>query len=140
MKAGRAFERKVAKLFSCAPDFHHGQWIEFQDSGQYHMAQPDIFFRRSRGKLFIAEVKVSFTENAFIQLFDLYQPLLEYIYAISASKVVPFVVCKHLTEEAFRLSRLVHTPFSMLQDLAEVEPGMVLTWDGKSQIPTGARR
>jgi hypothetical protein len=60
-----------------------GPWIEFytEESNERRYCQPDgVLIEIPRGRITIVEVKYSHTELAYWQLFDLYLPVLQFLF------------------------------------------------------------
>lgn len=93
---GKTFERTIYRRL-CAvlnpADIHYGEWIRFEDSTGKHYAQPDIFIVGEK-RIWLIEVKLSQTPNAFAQMRLLYKPLLEKLFP--EKDIVIVQVCKNL--------------------------------------------
>ena len=86
-KMGLKYEKQVQRLFATAgaqgdsnPAPLYGPWIRYEDGGGTFYAQPDIVIPHKTFTL-IVECKLSFRQRrAYIQLNDLYRPLLQWLY------------------------------------------------------------
>lgn len=86
--AGLAYEKKLGKLLP--PEAKHGLWIKFEDAFGPGWCQPDYIFAWHR-RLVVLEAKLSYTEDAWSQLENLYLPLVSFIaekpaYGVQACK------------------------------------------------------
>lgn len=115
---GKTYERTIYRLLKRAldleADLNYNPWIGFTDSTGTHYCQPDIYIVLP-GYVLLLEVKLTQTENAEVQLLDLYAPLLEHIYS---RPVVTVQVCKNLRYkpkfeiQALREARLPGIPYT----------------------------
>lgn len=75
------------------PMAHHGQWFEFWDKNGRGYCQPDIVFR-SKGNIYIIEVKLTDIDQAERQLIELYIPVVSKALGETARGII---VTKYLT-------------------------------------------
>ncbi len=100
-RRGMTFQRKATrqltqllKLHAPSLKLFPAAWVEFSDAEGRGFAQPD-FFAVGAGHVWLFEFKLTQTPVAFLQMEELYTPLLEAIYGLP---VVQVQVCKNLTE------------------------------------------
>ena len=98
---GLAYERKfgrylhrVASRCLARHEVRSGQWIEFEDSNGRGNAQPDHILATQEA-LWIFENKLTYTEEGWHQLNDLYSPLCRELWDLPQILVL---VCKNLGE------------------------------------------
>ena len=77
--SGLAYERKVNKILRENYSAITSQWIHFSDINGYGYAQPDAFIEKDTFVLCI-EIKLKENSVGYLQMFQLYRPLLEHIY------------------------------------------------------------
>jgi hypothetical protein len=76
-------------------------WWEYRDVGGIGWCQTD-FFGKAKEWAIILETKLTWTQDAEDQLYELYVPVVACALGISRSQVLPIVVCKYLTCSASR--------------------------------------
>ncbi len=69
------------------------QWIRFEDAGGEGFAQPDVFVQTPK-EIIIFECKRTWTLKAWVQLYDLYMPLVHRAVGLRPTKCIQ--VCKNL--------------------------------------------
>ena len=97
-----------------------GVWIEFADANGHGYAQADFVGESAAGP-FVAEAKLTWTTEAYVQLRGLYLPLLRAIYHRSVGAVI---VCANLTKETPR----AEVAGSLLEALARAAKGEIPVW------------
>jgi len=119
---GVAFEKAVAESegFGHA---RHGMWLGYEDVNGIGFAQPDFVFAGGSdgtSALVVAEVKLTWTTQAYRQLRRLYWPLLQ---LLVGAPIGGIVVCQGLTRE----SPKGHVVGSIAEALciARSEPGVI---------------
>lgn len=82
---GIRYEKLVqAHLTEAEPCYLDSPWLRFLDADGWHWCQPDgIHFDFSRGIITIVEVKYQHTPDAWVQLLELYGPVLQCIFPAS---------------------------------------------------------
>ena len=78
-RRGVLYERSCHRMLEglCGDAYVPSPWIRFQTSEGLRWAQPDgVLFDISKGRITIIEIKYSHTEQAWVQLSDLYSPLM----------------------------------------------------------------
>lgn len=116
---GKTYERTILRCLKRAflePDrIHYNEWLGYTDASGSNFCQPDIYVVLPSYVLLL-EVKLTQTEDAEIQLRDLYRPLLEALYS---RPVVMVQVCKNLR----------YKPINAISSLREAcEPGKLYTY------------
>lgn len=116
--AGLRYEKLLGEeLARRGLHFVRGPWIEFFDSNGRGFAQPDFVVFGEGDDWLVLEAKLSQTQAAFAQLFDLYVPLLAHLHP--EQEFVPLQVCKYLRE-----------PGPIIEDLSAAKPGAIWHWLG----------
>lgn len=72
--AGLRYERLFARQF---PQSLHGQWFEYEDRSGHGYCQPDLIVSFLPRCLMVFEVKYTLNAEAFLQLNDLYLPVVK---------------------------------------------------------------
>lgn len=108
---GKTYERKVGKKLAYRADklnieLRSQEWIEYEDTNGYGYCQPDYYFI-CNGFIILAECKLTYTEQAFNQMTQLYMPVLKHIYKVP---VIPVQVFKNLR---------CHLP-NMVRDITDI--------------------
>lgn len=82
MAWGKAYENKVAKYLDAMwKDVLHEPWFEYRDVAGVGVCCPDILIvPDDRHQLLLAEVKLTATPQAELELCTLYQPVVEYLW------------------------------------------------------------
>lgn len=116
---GKTYERTVLRCLRRALTesdcIHYNEWLGFTDASGTTYCQPDIYVVLPSYVLLL-EVKLTQTEDAEIQLRDLYRPLLEELYGLP---VVMVQVCKNLR----------YQPKHAISSLREAsQPGILYTY------------
>lgn len=96
-REGLRYEKSLAKGLGAR--FRHGLWWEFQDEGGIRYCQTD-FFGRGKEWIILLESKLTWTQDAEEQLWELYVPVVACALRVPRSQILPVVVCKYLTREA----------------------------------------
>lgn len=95
-RLGVKYEKFVQSFLTSTYDSAHtaNPWITYQLHGDWrtHFAQPDSLIRRDDGSITIVEIKHNHTPDAFFQLFNLYEPLINFI--LPANPTTCIEVCK----------------------------------------------
>lgn len=96
-KAGLAYEKRFGEFlsrtkFPADALLLGGPWLHFEDRNGRGWAQPDFLLVSPRGA-YIFECKLKENTKAWVQLFRLYTPLLDFILQRPLKRVQ---VCKHL--------------------------------------------
>lgn len=117
---GKTYERTILRQlkrhFSEPEAIHYNEWIGYTDSSGTNFCQPDIYILLP-SYILLLEIKLTQTENAEVQLRDLYRPLLEALYP--GRPVVMVQVCKNLR----------YRPRNEIQALREAKvPGLLYTY------------
>lgn len=117
--AGLRYERLFAKQF---PTALHGQWFEYMDREGRGFCQPDLIASFLPTCLVVFEVKYTLCDEAFLQLNNLYLPVVR---AAMAAPVVGIVVARNLT----RTSAAV---VASVEDAMRQDDIPVLHWVGQN--------
>lgn len=92
--AGIQYENSVGEVLKGrVPFLHQGAWFEFGDCRGSHWCQPDFIFG-FEGILWVLEVKYSLVESGFLQMEQLYVPVLRKTYG---KEVCGIQVCKNIS-------------------------------------------
>lgn len=94
--AGLRYEKLVRKALPAAARWSFNPWFEFVDANGKGFAQPD-FVLRTKNEVLVVECKLTFTEEAFGQLQELYFPILHYVHRLPVRGIV---LTKNLTPSA----------------------------------------
>lgn len=90
---GHGFERTVGRYFRDKGwGVKEGQWFSFLDRAGPGHAQPDYIVELP-GHLLLVEAKLTQTETAFLQMSQLYVPILEHVYKLP---VITLQACRGL--------------------------------------------
>lgn len=96
LRAGVKFEQKVHDELTASwgsfGSYLAGPWIEFEIGNSRRVCQPDAIFTHRDGRVFILEIKVSHTPNAWWQLRKLYEPVVN---ALKRCECEVLEICKH---------------------------------------------
>lgn len=118
-----AYERKLGKKLDrllktgkLSGQLFYDHWFHFEDDNGEGWAQPDYFIL-SPHRVICFEAKLSQTPEAWRQLNDLYQPLLEFAFK---RPVIAVQVCKNLRER----------DETIIRSFAEIHDGATLHWLG----------
>ena len=117
---GKTYERTILRQlkrhFTDLDAIHYNEWIGYTDSTGSNFCQPDIYILLP-SYILLLEIKLTQTENAEIQLRDLYRPLLE---ALSPGRPVVMVqICKNLR----------YQPRNEINSVSEAKvPGILYTY------------
>lgn len=91
--AGIQYENLLGKILKPkVPFLHQGAWFEFGDRNGRHLCQPDFIFGFD-SVLWVLEVKYSLVESGFLQMEQLYIPVLRKVYG---KEVYGIQVCRNL--------------------------------------------
>lgn len=91
--AGIQYENLVGRTLKPeVPFLHQGAWFEFADERGSHWCQPDFIFGFD-SVLWVLEVKYSLVESGFLQMEQLYIPVLRKVYG---KEVYGLQVCRNL--------------------------------------------
>ena len=93
---GKTFERSVARALGrlVSPEsLVYNRWIHFKDATGWHYAQVDLLVL-AQTKLWLLEVKRTQTQDAWLQMGQLYKPLLRVLYP--DLDIICVQVCKNL--------------------------------------------
>ena len=102
---GYAFERRAMRVLSKRiPDIVQGQWFKYEDVNGHGFAQPDMYVVRDDA-VFLFELKTKENDRAWLQLYNLYKPILEFYFKkpVYVLQIVGQAVSKfseHLSPEA----------------------------------------
>jgi hypothetical protein len=96
---GLRYERALAR--GLGSKFRCGAWWEFKDDAGIGCCQTD-FFGKAKQWVILLESKLTWTQEAEEQLYELYVPVVAMALGVQRSQVLPIVVCKYLTRETQR--------------------------------------
>ena len=89
----RKFQRMVSSSLPSIAQWHHNQWIEFEDTIGHGFAQPDSYLVL-KSRIICFECKLTETLSGYSQLSGLYAPLLREIYS---RPIILILACKNLS-------------------------------------------
>jgi hypothetical protein len=111
---GITFEKKVGKVLRMLfPQVHSGVWFEYADAKRVGVCQIDHYVVL-RDKILLVECKLSEKEEAWVQMKDLYAPILQQHYGLGVARV--------------QATRYLRTGHKLLNDLRMAEPGCEYLW------------
>lgn len=96
---GLRYEKALARGLGAR--FQHGLWWEYRDECGICYCQTDFFGKSSEWAI-VLESKLTWTQDAETQLWELYVPVVACALGFKRDRVVPIVVCKYLTKESVR--------------------------------------
>lgn len=113
---GRTYQNKVGKFIRRKfPDLVTGQWFEYVDANGRGWCETDHYLV-FEDQVILFECKLTQTHVAFLQMDELYKPILRKIYG---KPVTGVQVCKHLTERGRSITDVRE---------ALIRPGSNLLW------------
>lgn len=98
-REGIRYEKALAKGLGAR--FQWGVWWQFRDAGGMSCCQTD-FFGKGKEWVILLESKLTWTQEAEEQLWELYVPVVACALQMRIDRIVPLVVCKYLTRETLR--------------------------------------
>lgn len=125
--AGLRYEAEVA---GALPPGLPGLWWHFQDANGLGWCQTDLLLRGAARDLII-EVKLTYTEEAWVQLEGLYLPV---VATALGRPVLGIQICKRFLAKP-PAGVAVATEFAEAVKLAAREPRVVLHWLGRAFAP-----
>ncbi len=117
-RAGHTFQKRVHKILApycirnaAITSYTHAQWIEFADAAGHGWAQPDWFVVVApERRLIIGECKLTQTPVAWLQMAELYAPLLKVALPCDIQHVTLVQCVKNLSIADTTDAPLVWTP------------------------------
>lgn len=121
--AGLRYERLFAKQF---PQALHGQWFEYEDRYGRGYCQTDLIESLLPECIIVFEVKYTLTREAFLQLQELYLPIVQ---AAMNAPVIGIVVARNLIETDIEIAATLDYAVAV----ALTSPGYIpiLHWVGQ---------
>lgn len=141
--AGLTYERKVISALcdslvvsGLTFDLCHNPWFEFQGTYGSGLCVPDGMVSVQQGeyrdKIFVIEVKLTYTEEAIDKLLNLYCPVVAKAFDLPA---VPVVICKNLVPGA---PKALPTFFGAVEAFeCNQVPFPLIQWLGTSKLRLG---